>query len=227
METIFSAVIFSIPGFFAEILEDRLFGKIKKEKSDFEKTISAIVYSSFIIVLNLIIMKLLFNIDINTFSELPKKLNDIRFFVKYIILTFFGCILFIFIKKYIWDNLVRISINQWRTWRNLPQETKFSTIWEEVFENSKQPVINKVISIEKDGDFITCGVLSRYSAQNGKKKEFLLIETAETANYIKSDKDLSLEEKLLYKIDMEYYDQESGHLIKFYNTDKLYKYLEE
>lgn len=225
METIFIAVLFSIPGFTAEMLEDRIFGKITKEKSDFDKTVSAIIYSSFIILLNLTIMSKFFNIKINTFESLVAKLMNIQFFIKYVILTFAVCILFIFIKKYIWDFVVRVCINIWRKINKLPKETRFSTVWEEIFENPKEPIMNKIISIEKDGDLITCGVLARYSTQNGKKKEFLLIETSETAEYLEADKELDKDEKLLSKIDMEYYDQESGHLIKFYNTNKLYEYL--
>lgn len=221
METIFISVLFSIPGFIANMLEDRLFNKITIEKTNFDKTIPAIIYSSLILILNVTVMKNIFKVKINTFYELIQKLSNLEFFNKYLLLSFATCFIFVFVKVYIWDKLVLFFINIWRKLRNLPSETKFNTVWEEVFENPENPIMDKIISIEKDGVVISKGVLEKFNSHNGKNREFLLIETEETKEFLEDP------ENLLDKIDMEYYDQDSGHLIKFYNTEKLYKYLSE
>lgn len=219
MDAIFTVVLFSVPGFIANILEDRLFNKITRDKTQFDKTVPAVVYSSLIMILNMITFDKFLNIKIKTFGELIKRLSNIDFYFKYIVVTFFTCIIFVFFKKYIWESLILFLINKWRKFNNLSVETKFSTVWEEIFDNPEKPIMDKIISIEKDGNIITSGVLERYSTYNGKHREFLLIETNETREYLNDTKNL------LSKIDMEYYDQDSGHLIKFYNTDELYEYL--
>lgn len=224
MESILIAVLFLIPGSFVNIILDRFFPKSVKEKGDFEKTIYAVIYSSIIIFINLILMKYLRKIDINTFSELQSRLVNITFFIKYIILTAVSSFLFVLIKK-IYEKIELCIVNNIRRKNKLPAETEFATVWDEIFENKKIDLANTYIAVIKDGQLISHGCLKSHSPPNLDNRELLLIGTKGFEAFLENDKILPDGQKLLDIIDKEYYNLNTGVLIRFYNNEKLLEYL--
>lgn len=231
MGTIITAVLFSVPGFFVNKIQERLFPSTRKNLSDIDKTVSAIIYSTFIILINLIIISILniakiLNVNINDFSQLQSKLQSIDFFIKYLCLSGISSIVVVLIKEYIVDRIILNIVNLKNvTFNGGIEETKYNTVWDSIFENNKEPIKDSYVSIEKDGELITQGVLDMYSHPGLSKKEFKLIESQEFKRYLEADKILDKDKKLLDKVDMEYFDMETGVLIKFYNTEKLNNYL--
>ena len=109
---------------------------------------------------------------------------------------------------------------------NLPTETKFTTIWDEIFENKAINLTDVYISIEKDGNIITQGVLKSYSPPNFKNKELKLCYTNDIKKILEEDKSKNESEMLFDEISMEYFNFETGILVKFYDMSKYNNYVE-
>lgn len=208
------------------MIETRFLPRSIQERSDFEKTICAVIYSSMIIFINLILMKLMRYTDISTFESLQNKLGNISFFIKYIILTIFSSILFVGLKN-IFDITMLYLVNKVRKIRNLPQETKFTTIWDEIFENKDVDLSNMFVTVEKDGQILSQGALKTHSSPDIDNRELLLSGTNFFKEYLDSDNLLNEDQRLLDIIDKEYVNLSNGIVIKFYNTEKLMSYLNE
>ncbi|TYR82134.1 hypothetical protein FZC66_00615 [Priestia megaterium] len=109
----------------------------------------------------------------------------------------------------------------------MPVETKFSSIWDEVFENPNNPITDdQIIIIEKDGEILTQGYIKSYSPPHLNRREFLLEETSAVKAFLESDKELPEDEKLLNVVKKEYYDTHTGINIKFLDTTKLIRYIQ-
>ena len=104
-------------------------------------------------------------------------------------------------------------------------ETLYPTLWDEIFENSKEKLENAYVTVEKDGQVITQGQISRYSPPNEGYKELILTDVEEIKAYIEADEDLEDDEKLFSKVDRQYVNLDTGISIKFYNNEKLLEYL--
>lgn len=230
METIITAVLFSVPGFIVNEISERLFPGTKKTMSDIDKTVSAIINSSIVIIINLAIISILnkfgwINFKLSTFSILQDKLVSIPFFVKYILLTSISCLIWVFLNELVVKKLILIIVNFRNNINGSLNESKFETVWDEIFENRLEPLKNVYISIEKDGELITQGLIVRYTGPGAPRREFYLKYTSTFKEYLDGDKLLTEDKKLLSKIDREYFDCETGILIKFYNKEKFENYL--
>lgn len=225
METIITAAIFSVPGVIFNYIKNRIYPNALEEKKDYEKTISAIVISSIILILNIGILNIISRREINSFNELINNLYYISFFTKYIILSIIVSIPLVIIKVKWFDKSINYLINTLRGVEGKTSETTFPTLWDELFENPEDPIENTFITIEKDGKIITQGQIVRYSPPNNKIKEFILTDVEEIKEYIEADKTLSINEKLLDKVVKQYVNLDTGLTIKFYDNEKLLDYL--
>lgn len=225
MEAIIIAVIFSVPGLICEYIERRLYPNSLPEKSEYNKTVTAIIISSIIAIINIFVLKIIFRREIITFSDLIIRLTYITFFAKYILLSVVvGFVIIVFKNKY-YSRLSNFFVNIIRKSEGKEKETLFPTVWDEIFENSEFPINNAYVTIEKDGQIITHGQIYRYSPPNSNIKEFILTDVEELKAYIEADKNLSDEEKLLDKVDKQYVNLDLGVTIKFYDNRKLLDYL--
>ena len=230
METIITAVLFSVPGFIVDRVNERLFPGTKKTMSDIDKTVSAIINSSIVIIINIAIISILswmgvINLELTSFDILQDKLLDIDFFTKYILLTSISCIIWGFLNELVIKKLILKIINFRNNKSGALEESEFETVWDEIFENKDQPLENTYISIEKDGELITQGLICRYTGPGSARREFYLTYTSVFKEYLDADELLPEDKKLLSKIDREYFDFETGILIKFYNKEKFENYL--
>ena len=82
------------------------------------------------------------------------------------------------------------------------------------------------MTIEKDGEIITQGTLKSHSPPNFNNKELLLCYTNDIKEILEDDK-LKSEDKMLFdEIDMEYFNFETGILVKIYDMSKYNNYIE-
>ncbi len=227
LEAIFIAILFLIPGFLIEKITNRIFQKtIIEDYSDFDKTVKYIILSIETMIINIIfISKVCKNTDLKTVTQLQEKLGEIEFLIKYLGLTILVCGILIFLNELLKRGILYIS-NIIRDKNNLPTETKFTTIWDEIFENKAINLTDVYISIEKDGNIITQGVLKSYSPPNFKNKELKLCYTNDIKKILEEDKSKNESEMLFDEISMEYFNFETGILVKFYDMSKYNNYVE-
>lgn len=227
LEAIFIAILFLIPGFLIEKITNRIFQKtIIEDYSDFDKTVKYIILSIETMIINIIfISKVCKNTDLKTVTQLQEKLGEIEFLIKYLGLTILVCGILIFLNELLKRGILYIS-NIIRDKNNLPTETKFTTIWDEIFENKAINLTDVYISIEKDGNIITQGVLKSYSPPNFKNKELKLCYTNDIKKILEENKSKNESEMLFDEISMEYFNFETGILVKFYDMSKYNNYVE-
>ncbi len=224
MDTIFIAIIFSVPGIMVSKIYKRLFPKSFEEKSEYEKTIIAIPISTLVLMINIFILNVILNQNIYTITYLLSLLYNFIFLTLYIILTVMSCFIVVFLKRKLFEPITLKLINWYNKKKYNPTESKFSSEWENIFENPEVDVNDMYVSIEKDGKIITQGLLAGYSPPNQKKRDISLIGTKEFKEYLINDRMLDDDKKLFDKIDREYYDFETGILIKIYNNQKIKDY---
>ncbi|MBC5627270.1 hypothetical protein H8S20_00025 [Clostridium sp. NSJ-6] len=227
METIIIALIFSVPGIIVNRVLFRIFPKSIETKSEYEKTITAIIDSIFVLVINMVILNLFLKKNILTFNILLDKLSYIIFFMKYVILTLCSCIIVSLIKKFIFNPIVLLVINKYKESKDGIKENEWPSAWESIFENSKISKNDMYITLEKNGQIITSGMLATYAPPNQERRDILLKDTQGFKLYLDNDKNLPKEKKLLDIIECEYYDFNNDLLIKVYDNKKLVKYLNE
>jgi hypothetical protein len=234
MEAILFVILFTIPGLMVRNIEKRLYTKTKEEDSDYIKQYNFFIDSAFIYFIGLIFYQLLHMTQIINFVS-KIELNGIflngyklKLFILYFIWSLVACYPYAKVKKHIIEILFLGISNFYRNRKNMPIETKFSSVWDEVFENPEMPITeDQIIIIEKDGEILTQGYIKRYSPPHLNRREFLLEETSTVKAFLESDKELPKDEKLLNVAKMEYYDTQTGINIKFLDTTKLAQYLHQ
>jgi hypothetical protein len=235
LEAFLYALLFTIPGLMVRNIEKRFFTQSKAKESDFIKQYNFFIDSAFIYFINIIFIQILLATPI---WDVIKKIN--KFEIKAVFLEekqlkimlfyFLWSLMIAFPYAYIKRKILRSGFlkisNMFRTKSKNVIETKFASVWDELFENRMNPISGgQIIILEKDGELITQGYIKRYSPPHLDRREFLLEETSAVKMYLEADKDLSEEEKLLNVVKMEYYDTGTGINIKFFDTTKLEKYL--
>ncbi|KON86619.1 hypothetical protein AF332_07170 [Sporosarcina globispora] len=234
MEAILFAILFTIPGLMVRNIEKRLYTKTKETDSDFIKQYNFFIDSAFIYFIGLLVYQIFLQTPVvNLFKEI--KLNgiffeehDIMLFILYFFWSIIICIPYAKVKRHIVELLFLGISNKFRSKNNMPLETNFSSVWDELFENPKSPIKDdEIILIEKDGVLISQGYIKRYSPPHLSRREFLLEQSSEVKAFLDSDEKCESEdEKLLNVVKMEYYDTQTGITVKFLDTTKLVNYIE-
>jgi len=137
MENIIITILFVFPGIFVELLYKRFIPTAKDERSDFEIALIAFVNSAAILIINLMILRIGYNQEIITINQLQSKFTNINFLLKYAMLTGFSSIIFAFAWNKLYTKVILHGINKFRTGNNLPIETIYPTVWDEIFENKE------------------------------------------------------------------------------------------
>lgn len=225
MDQVISLILFVVPGIFINLLYKEYTPRTKNEPTDYEKTVIAFIYSFAVLVMNISIMRFIFTIKIENLSQLMGSLKITDFLLKYVLLMLSNSIIFAiawyYIKKY---PLLKLY-NIFRGKRGLSKQTRFSSVWDEIFENAEMDLSDTYVTIEKEGKLITQGLISLYSPIDSKEKEFKLICTDSFKAYLENDKQLPEDERIFNNIEFEYFNMQTGMLIKFYNNEKLKEYL--
>lgn len=217
--TILSTILFLGPGFFINLLEDQFWATTNKEKKYESYILESFIYSIMILVINILFLKFMFKIELLKFDDLISGLNNIIFFIKYILLTIISSFIVLAIKKVLFEVVLFIKNKN-----KVKQFTKYPTVWDKIFNNNKINVNELVFSISKGDVIISQGFLSSHSRLNAESKEIELFCTKDTADYLNDEKFVS---ENLEDIDFEYYDINNDVLIKglrfrkgaFYNCE--------
>lgn len=231
MNSVLYLFLFILPGAFSKILRRRfspIHISVERNKSSLIETSEIVVISFVIFCLNNLFLK---------GSRIAKGLTDefniidnlsnMDFLIGYILLTMVVTALFTFGYFY-FDKYILIEIvNFFNKIVGHPPETKNRTLWEDVFE-SKNFIDTKkgfiVMSIEKDGQVLSRGMLREYPEPGSECDELILINCAEIEAYFDSDEGKDPEEKIFWKTDLEYTILSKGITMKFYNLDKYRDY---
>jgi hypothetical protein len=232
MDAILFAILFTIPGLMVRNIEKRLYTKTKEPESDFIKQYNFFIDSVFIYFLGLIVYQILYRTPIFNFIKsfelkgIFLSDNNLKLFIFYFIWALIICYPYTKTKRYLIIKFFLGVSNSYRTKKNMPIEKRYSSVWDEIFENEEEPITNdQIIVIEKDGFVITQGYIASFSPPHMSKREFLLEQTTQVKAQLEADNNLPDDEKLLNVVKMEYYDTNSGITIKFIDTTKLVQYL--
>ncbi len=177
------------PGFLARAITANLSSK-GETKSEFDKTVTSLIYSLPINVINLLILKLLFGYS--TIGQIYNKFNEIQFTLKYILLTIIITIVLSVVLEFLNGTVILLFIN---IIRNLLGHEKRSINycgWDEFFEFDKQQKF-KAIKIFKGETEILKGFVRNSTFSNEDDKEViteypdLFIRHKECFNLIKQE----------------------------------------
>lgn len=223
--TILSTILFLGPGFFINLVEDQFWATTNKDKKYESYILESFIYSIIILVINLLFLTFKFEIELIKFNDLISELNNIIFFIKYILLTIISSFIVLAIKKILFEVILFIkNKNKSKNKNKVKQFTKYPTVWDKIFNNNKINVNELVFSISKGDVIISQGFLSSHSRLNAESKEIELFCTKDIADYLNDEKFVS---ENLEDIDFEYYDINNDVLIKglrfkkgaFYNCE--------
>ena len=101
------------------------------------------------------------------------------------------------------------------------------SVWEEFFLNKERNSKLQVVSIYKDGNYITSGCLQGRNVSVNERKEFEIARSTEIEKILSRDKKLPPQSQALNYINDSYFDMDTGVLIQFYDSDYVYEHWDE
>jgi len=102
-----------------------------------------------------------------------------------------------------------------------------SLVYKKIDTQNSDEKFKPVVSIYKEGNYIAAGFLEGFNDSSFTNQELELVRTRKVSRALKMDDNKKDEDKLLSKIEHEYFDFETGVVIKFHNSDKLIKHWDE
>lgn len=219
MYNIIFIAFFILPGYLTKYYFTRFFGKSYDKYTDTEIVIALIIYSIPAYVLNMLAIKHWIFPE-STYMEFENV--SFKFLTAYTLLSIISGMI-VAIGLYLCSRYIAGSIkNLYRGWKGKSKESYSPTIWEKVFEINEVEQKYQYVSIERNGIPITRGQLVMYTPCNSEKNEFLIKNSDYMNNMIDRYEHgiISKEQCLFTEIDKEYFDIDSGLLIKFYKIDK-------
>lgn len=228
--TLFSTILFIGPGFLIRTIEDEFFTNSNRFDNNEKHVVKAFFDSFIILLVNMFFLKILFKYNFYSFNYFVSKFDTIIFFIKYVILTFITSFIYVFLKRLanfisriIKNCLGKITLSLLKTMKEMEYkiyeffkleiiETSYPTIWESIISDS-EGLIGKIITIERDNVLISCGYQGEVTRINTDTKEIKLTNTKEIKSYMLDKEFLK---NYIGTIDFEYFDFETGTLLKCY-----------
>ncbi|WP_326910638.1 hypothetical protein [Sedimentibacter sp. MB31-C6] len=215
--TILSTFLFLGPGFFMNIISDWIEEPRNDEESSQDSITKSFLLSFIILVINLLVLKFIFKININTFTELIYNMHSIEFFIKYFMLTFGMCFIIAAFKRYVWSFLVFIYNNLLNNKKDR-EYTTYTDLWNYIFYNSEFDISKHIFTIDKSGIRITQGFIKMISPKGKNKKSIIFELTSDVKEYLE---DNDFVDKNLIKSKKEFYDLYSDVLVRAYNAEAI------
>ena len=201
-------LMFSYPGFLTYILYKRFTPRYRIEEKS-KDAINIFMYSVFIFIINLYILKLL-DYDYEKIQDLLKAFSEVEYLQKYVLIsagvTLFFSVIWFLINQY----LLLWLVNLYNKVFNKPKNVKTETMWEHIFEDTD--ITNRVVAIYKDGKLLKRGVIEGWTPPQIDLKEFIISYSTIIDEYF--DKDYFKD------VDFSYVDPQTSLVIDFYNMDK-------
>lgn len=235
MEVIFLILIFIAPGLAIKLLGEALSKRERQDKprnTVYENlfTVGSLSVFATIItcgILNAYRKKKKLDL-ITSISMLVESMDRFDFLLSYgVILIGVTILVGLFYKllSYFWDCLKRYRMKE--NYGLSPMSPDGRSVWEETFLNSEKNSAPRIVSIFMGGNYITSGYLNGWNFASYERKEFEVVRSQEIEKILKDDKDKKPAEKLLSYIEEEYFDMETGILIRFYDSSYVNEHWEE
>lgn len=238
MEIIFIVLIFIGPGVSIKAYQNYM--SVLSDKNNSKKTLYE---QMFTIVANSIIT-MLFSIGcinitililfgksnvITSLSGLIALLDKLTFTVPYIMINAIMGLLWVkiyegYIAQYIHNVRNKILTQKYGV-KSISKEEP--TVWEDIFFNPKITEEWMIVSIFKDGDYITSGRIAGYNEGKTDINELEIRNVYEVEKVLAMDKEKKDAKKWLGYVDFEYFNAETGLQIKFYDVEQIKKHWDE
>jgi hypothetical protein len=151
-------------------------------------------------------------------------IENFDFALFYLIMMSFTVTVQIALKIFAIDKLVLCISNRFRSKKNKAEELETSSVWDDIIETNCIGDKYKVVEINKDGVFVTRGFLNNYSPPDDMNKELGVEPHYLVEEEFEKDKERKTEaEKIFGESEQDYYDMQTGTLIKIYDTSKWMK----
>lgn len=206
MQQYIAILLLIVPGFIIRIIKDILVPG-DRIKSDFEKTVLALIYGIPVFLVNYIV--LVNKVKITTVSELIQKFNSLGFIVKFALLTLGVTMIMSLLISFIDSismlkiiNFIRVKFGEHEIARG---QSVWNTFWAE-----GHPY--KAVEIYKGDKLITRGFRYKWTTNPDEDKEVVL----EAGDIFDAHIDW------FDVVDKTYYNINKDIMIKEYNLDKLY-----
>ena len=231
MDSVLYLFLFILPGAFSKILRRKfapVHVSVEKNKSSLIETSEIVVISFVIFCLNNMFIEVCrFFKGISGEFSIIDSLNQSDFLMRYILLTFIVTALFTY-GYYFFDRIVISKVlNCYNKALDLPEETVNRTLWEDIFETDNFLDLKTgsiIVSVEKDGQVLSRGLLREFPSPNSECDELILVYCAEIEEFFEHDKTVEPKDKIFGKTDFEYTILSKGITLKFYNIDKYKEY---
>ena len=235
MEVIYIILLFVAPGVAIKYIDEatKLRNKTKKKKDNIYENmfliccLSVIVTLSSLTIINIGSLFLEYN-PIATIDELFKRMNNIGFLLAYLVITI--AMTLANWRLYVWLNKCMKKKKAAKVREEYGLEMKHEdhkTIWEGVFLKKEENEKGQIVSIFKDGAYITSGILDGRNTEDDEPKEFEIVRTCEIERILRADREKTEKDKRLHYIEKEYLDTETGFLFKFYKADHIFEHWDE
>lgn len=233
MKIIYLILIFLVPGLIIEMMDEAespISNKKHKSGTIYKRLFWIVVRSVILSAISIFLIYIFHSIMgfsfPNTLSTFMSSLDRLDICSTYLLTMLIITICF---KKLILNKCLRPL---WFRIHNKQLAKKYgvqkassdsSTIWESIFLNTKTNPYHLVATIYKDGIYITSGIIHAWNADINEPHEYELIRTSEIEKVLKADESRESKDKWLNYIDFEYFESNSGLLIKFYDSEKLFE----
>lgn len=235
MESVFIILLFVAPGLILNVYNKKMKIIATKENSGatvYEQLSEVVIHSIIITAMTIIVYRKWCGFaDImppKGFKELISELDSFAMLAAYmgicIAITIIWMVIYHFVRKPIFA--LRKYMIEKESGIEIADINEL-TVWENIFLSKESNEKRKIISIYHNGEFVTAG--ESYGVNTGKseKHELRILNSDTICELFKEDKEKGDAEKLFRNIEFEYFDAETGLLIKFHNPEKLEKHWEK
>ena len=229
MDTIILILLFLAPGM---TIMRALEIKAKREKKRriettiYEQLFTVCVLSIFATGITCAIINILRIIKkvsvIATVDEMTEKLNTFNFLIEFLfVMTIATAIVGWAYSKILkcYTEAKNKSIEKQFNLSPLGEDNP--TVWEDIFLNVEKNSNPRIASIYKDGQYITSGYIDGWNLASNERKEFIIRRSTEI------EKIMKLTDTPLDYIDEEYFDMETGVLVKFWRSEIVNKHWDD
>ncbi len=222
-ENISFLIIFTVPAAIHILYHTYIRFNPRKTPDKSVELAECLLFSAVTQVFNIIIFKM----NIQKYVLLFNNNYDVNFIIHFFIITFGSSILLIVLWYGILLKLFYKVINIINTIFKRPTEMTSSTVWNTIFHTKDLGDINnKMVAIYKGDQLITAGLLQLYDAPQESTHNILLYSCDHIKEILNDDKGKEITERIFECSESEYYDFDTGTLLKFYNLDKYDQFRE-
>lgn len=214
MEIVYIVILFMAPGMIVKELTN-YFVKERRISEPVYSYLFDVVFDSFVVgVVCVIIAKKLFKADISTLNDLPRYLQNFETIVQYIATMVTLSIIWCLVKHNVVLNLMLWVKNKILGKTQHTNHTRHTTTWDGLMAEKGIDDTWLVVSVFKDEQYVTSGMIASHSSTNAENFE-LKLEHKQKVEKLKQ------EHPELFNVFYEYYNTSTGLRIIFYDQELI------